>query len=303
MRLIVRLLAIGAALLAFVPLSTPVGAAGEVFPFGEVVGAIGSYDVSGDESLHEVAVKKGLGYNEIADANPGIDPWMPREGTKLVIPTLWVLPEAPFEGIVVNLAEMRLFHYIEAGGRKLVRTYPVGIGTEAFDTPTGSFTIKEKLEDSFWVVPESVREEDPSLPAVVPPGPDNPLGAFGLRLSNTAYLIHGTNRPFGIGRRVSHGCIRMYPEDIKELHGAVEPGAPVSIIYQPVKFGSRGGVLYVEVHSYFNTAAALMREAVAILKRRGFLDKVDMALLRRAIEERTGVPVPVTANEAAVPPE
>ncbi len=266
-----------------------------------LIGWARSYTVSGDETLHEAAVKTGMGYNEIADANPGVDPWIPGDGARLVIPSLWVLPRAPREGIVINLAEMRLFHYIEAGGQKLVRTYPVGIGSGAFDTPTGPFTVTEKIENPSWHVPESVRKEDPSLPEIMPPGPDNPLGAFALRLSDTAYLVHGTNRPFGIGRRVSHGCIRMYPDDIEELYRAVEPGTPVWIVYQPVKAGRRGGVVYVEVHKgYLTESESLWDQAVALLTEMGLLQRINPALLREALDLHTGAPVGVSAPDAVI---
>lgn len=288
-------------------LTAPVSAAGDGGAYSledgaTVIGWVERYTVRGDESLHEVALRTGLGYNEVVGANPGIDPWTPEEGTAIVIPKLWVLPHAPQEGIVINLAEMRLYHYIKAGGRKLVRTYPVGIGREAFDTPTGTYVILEKKKDPAWTVPESVREEDPSLPPVVPPGPDNPLGEFALRLSNPAYLIHGTNRPLGIGRRVSHGCIRMYPGDIARLYRAVEPGTPVRIAYQPVKAGERGGVVYVEAHrGYLAESGSLWDLAVGLLRERGLLGRTDSALLHEALEGRTGVPVAVT-NPPSPPP-
>lgn len=261
-----------------------------------VVGLPGSYAITGGESIHEAALRAGLGYSEVAQANPGVDPWLPGDGTEIVMPTMWVLPHAPREGIVVNLAEMRLYHYFEAGGRSLVRTYPVGIGREAFDTPTGSYAVAQKLRDPSWTVPETIRAEDPSLPAVVPPGPENPLGRFALQLSDPSYLIHGTNRPLGIGRRVSHGCIRMYPGDIASLFGAAAPGTPVRIVYQPVKVGRRHGAVYVEAHRGYmeESESGLWERAEERLAEEGLLGETDSALLHRALRERTGVPLRVT---------
>lgn len=290
--------AISAFLTLFVLLYAPAaqcgGGAYSLHDGVSVIGLPGSYAITGGESLHEAALRAGLGYSEVAHANPGVDPWLPGEGTEIVMPTMWVLPNAPREGVVVNLAEMRLYHYFEAKGRRFVRTYPVGIGREAFGTPTGYYTVIQKLEDPPWMVPESIREEDPTLPAVVPPGPENPLGRLALRLSDPAYLIHGTNRPLGIGRRVSHGCIRMYPGDIAGLFKAVAPGTPVRIVYQPVKVGQRDGSVYVEAHrDYMTEAESLWDSALELLARQGLLGKTDSAILHRALSEREGVPVKV----------
>jgi L,D-transpeptidase ErfK/SrfK len=281
-------------------------ASGDAFPVSNanaVIGSIKSYIVSYGESLHEVAVKAGLGYNEIVDANPGVDPWLPGEGTEVVIPKLWVLPEAPLEGIVINLAEMRLYHYTDTDAGKVVETYAVGIGTETSHTPLGKYQIREKLENPRWIVPESMRKKDAMLPREMPPGDENPLGKYALRLSDPQYLIHGTNRPFGIGRRVSHGCIRMYPEDIAKLYAAVKLGTPVRIVDQPIKAGIMDDIVYMEFHRPHNKGNNMWEEAASVLKKRGLLGMVDAALIRSAIEGRTGVPVPITAKENASPME
>lgn len=300
-----RNIAVGALVALLLLLCSPEArGGGGAYSLGEgdsVIGLPGSYTLRGGESLHEAALNAGLGYGEVAQANPGVDPWLPGDGTEIVLPTMWVLPQAPREGIVVNLAEMRLYHYFEADGRRLVRTFPIGIGREAFDTPTGSYTVAQKLQNPSWTVPKSIRAENPSLPAIVPPGPENPLGRFALRLSDPSYLIHGTNRPLGIGRRVSHGCIRMYPGDIAALFKAVAPGTPVRIVYQPVKVGRRDGAVFVEAHRGYieEDESALWERAVGLLAEGGLLGETDSALLHRALGELTGLPLSVTSGETS----
>lgn len=206
------------------------------------------------ETLLDIARRYEIGYREIRAANPAIDPWLPEEGALVLIPSQYVLPQAPRKGIVINLAEMRLYYFPRrpAGQMEVVVTYPIGIGREGWSTPLGKTTIIEKTPNPTWIPPESIRAEhaanDDPLPQVVPPGPDNPLGKFALRLGMPSYLIHGTNRPWGVGMRVSHGCIRLYPENIARLFERVKIGTPVNIIYQPFKAGMRRGELYVEAH-------------------------------------------------------
>ncbi len=223
-------------------------------PGNDLIGEVYTVAVREGETLLDIARDHGLGYNEIIAANPGIDPWLPHPGTKITIPARYVLPNGPRTGIVVNLAEMRLYYYPPAkeGAPRTVMTFPVGIGQEGWATPTGKARILVKDKDPVWTVPESILAEsiaegDP-LPRVVPPGPDNPLGKYALRLDMVGYLIHGTNKPYGVGRRISHGCIRMYPEDIEVLFDRVEVGARVEIINQPYKLGLDGDALYLESH-------------------------------------------------------
>ncbi|RMD69799.1 MAG: L,D-transpeptidase [Gammaproteobacteria bacterium] len=216
----------------------------------DVVGEIQTIRARYEDTLPDIARRFDLGYDELVRVNPGVDPWLPGEGTEIVLPTQFVLPRAPREGIVLNLPEMRLYYY-PPGGREVV-TYPVGIGREGWDTPLGKTRIVARVANPSWYPPASIRKEheaqgDP-LPKVVPPGPDNPLGDFALRLGFPGYLIHGTNKPYGIGMRVSHGCIRLYPEDIAELFSRVKVGTPVHIIDQPYKAGWKEGKLYLEAH-------------------------------------------------------
>jgi len=190
---------------------------------GTIIGRQWSYLVKTDESLPEIARRYDLGYGAITAANPGVDPFIPRPGLRIVLPTEWILPDAPIRnGIVVNIAEMRLFVFSQ-DRPEIVTTFPIGIGDQGKETPVGTFTVIEKTRNPAWYVPESIRKEQPDLPAVVPPGPDNPMGSHALRLSKRNVLIHGTNRPWGIGARVSHGCIRLYQEDIAQLFGMIRP--------------------------------------------------------------------------------
>jgi len=203
----------------------------------EVIGTMKSYVVKESDSLIELARKYDLGYNEIADSNVKMDPFIPELGATVRIPTFWILPNIPREqSIVINLSELRLYYYPYKGA-KFVFTFPIGIGDEGNETPLGVFSIIEKRVNPTWYVPKSIQEERPDMPAQVPPGPDNPLGTHALRLSIGPVLIHGTNKPWGTGRRVSHGCIRLYPEDIPELYRLVSIGTKVVILRQPVKLG------------------------------------------------------------------
>lgn len=261
-----------------------------------VVGSLKDYIVKNDESLIEIARKFKLGYNEIADANPDIDPFVPGNGTSVTIPSSWILPDVKsYEGIVINLSEMRLYYFFKRGSSKLVATFPVGIGSEGNDTPTGEFKIVEKILKPSWTVPESIRREKPNLPAVVPPGSDNPLGSHALRLSLRTYLIHGTNRPWGVGRRASHGCIRLYPEDIPKLFKLAPNGVRVTIIRQPVKVGVKNNKVFIEVHKDdYHKKLKYSEMAVKLLKRENLLEGVDTEKLNAAIKEKKGIPVEIS---------
>ncbi|HTQ36106.1 MAG TPA: L,D-transpeptidase family protein [Steroidobacteraceae bacterium] len=208
------------------------------------------------DTLYEIARRYSLGSEEIIRVNPGMDPWLPGAGKSVEIPGQRVLPSAPRDGIVVNLPEHRLYFYppAKAGQPQRVYTYPVSIGKMDWQTPLGKTRVIDKRERPVWVPPESVRQEhiangDP-LPAVVPAGPDNPLGLFAMRLALPGgdYLIHGTNNPIAVGMAVTHGCIRMYPEDIAELFPMVPVGTPVYLINEPVKVAWVDGRLMLEVH-------------------------------------------------------
>lgn len=224
-------------------------------PATSVVGEIQIIRTRAKDTFIDVAQAYDLGYDELAEANPGIDPWLPGEGTEIVLPSRFVLPDAPREGIVLNVASKRLFYFPKPapGEPQQVYTFPISIGREGWATPLGKTRITAKTRDPVWRVPASIRKEhaengDP-LPPVVPPGPDNPLGRYAMRLAIPGdYLIHGTNKPAGVGMRVSHGCIRMNPEDIEWLFPQVPIGLPVHIVNQPLLLGTADGVLYLEAH-------------------------------------------------------
>ena len=244
------------ALLALVSAS-PAGFA-EVYdlpPAGnDVIGALSVAIAREDDTLLDIARRHGLGYEDIVRANPDVDTWLPGEGTEVVLPTRYVLPPGSRRGVVLNLAEYRMYYYPAPndGEPPVVMTYPISIGRMDWETPLGLTSIVAKVRNPSWYPPESIRAEhaaegDP-LPRIVPPGPKNPLGDYAMRLGLPGYLIHGTNRPAGVGMRVTHGCIRMFPEDIDYLFGRVDVNTPVRIINEPVKIGWDGDELVVEVH-------------------------------------------------------
>lgn len=219
-----------------------------------VVGHLQGAVAASEDTLLDIGRRFNVGYEELKLANPGVDPWIPGDGTLVVIPSRYVLPNAPRTGIVLNLAEMRLYYFPDPmdAPRRRVITHPVSIGQVGWSTPLGTTKIIAKVENPAWYPPASIRAEAEAngepLPLMVPPGPDNPLGTHALAFEKKGYLIHGTNKPFGLGMRVSHGCVRMYPEDIVSLFAAVPVDTPVHVVNQPVKTGWRDGVLYVEAH-------------------------------------------------------
>lgn len=273
-------------------------ASGQVFSYHEgdtVLGAVRSYKVKPRESLIEIARKFDLGYNEIAEANPSLDPFVPGKGAKVKVPTSWILPDAEPGGIVINLAELRLYYFYSVGGRRFVRTYPIGIGSEGHDTPTGEFRVIEKIVHPAWHVPESIKKEKPYLPDVVPPGPDNPLGSHAMRLSDPTILIHGTDKPYAVGRMASHGCLRLYPEDIPKLFKTVPNDTRVSIVREAVKAGEKDGRVYLEVHRVdFAHDVDYLEEAVKLLTRKDLIGRVDTRKLHYAVEEKKGMPVDIS---------
>ena len=208
-----------------------------------------------EDTFSDLARTYGLGYDDLIAANPGIDPWLPGEGTPVLLPTQYVLPDAPKRGVILNIATKRLFYYPESAEGELqqVLTFPIGIGRVGWETPLGETTVVAKAKNPSWWVPASVRQEhaemgDP-LPSIIPPGPDNPLGTRVLKLNMPGYLIHGTNQPYGVGMRVSHGCVRLYPENIEFLYTLVDVGEVVTIMNEPYQMGRKDEVLYFEAHT------------------------------------------------------
>lgn len=258
-----------------------------------------------EDTLLDLAREHDLGYLEIVAANPGVDPWLPGDETTVVLPTVHLPPAVPARGIVINLAEQRLYYF---DGREHPVSYPIGVGRPGWRTPLGTTEVVRKLENPVWYPPSSARREDPSLPAVVRAGPDNPLGTHALYIGWPRYLIHGTNEPYGVGRRVSRGCIRLYPEDIVRLYERVELGTPVRVINQPIKTDWRRGELFLEVHPPFSQQEGLadvasaagelseeLRERLRELSGEA-KDRLDWALIEHTIRERRGVAVKITST-------
>lgn len=211
------------------------------------IGKMAQVTAKYEDTLVHMARANNLGFIEIRAANPHLDPWIPGEGAEIIIPNMHLLPDAPHKGIVINLAEMRLYYYQDP--KQAPISLPIGIGREGLGTPKGKTKVVRKKDGPTWRPTKRMREEDPELPAVVKPGPDNPLGDYALYLGWPQYAIHGTNKPYGIGRRVSSGCIRMYPEGIERLYNRVPVGTQVNVIDQPIKTAWVDDKLYLEAHT------------------------------------------------------
>lgn len=272
----------------------------------EVVGNVRTYRIVGDETLLDIAVEQDLGYLQIIAANPGVDPWLPGQGRDIVIPAARIVPRARREGLLINLPERRLYAF-ESG--RLIGDFPVGIGRDGYETPRGSTRVVRRRINPTWYPTPSARRDDPRLPAAVHPGPDNPLGTRALDLGWPRYLIHGTNKPFGIGRRASRGCIRMYDADIVSLFDRVPVGTPVRVIDQPVKVGWRGDRLWLEAHPTIGQGARLEEDgrlpaAPATDARPLLLAKlgpigdaaIDWQAVERILRDRRGVAEPITGK-------
>lgn len=233
----------------FTLMVAPAGQAlAQASPDGDLLGqAPVAYTVVSGDTLATIARQNHIGYVELLSANPTLISSTIHPGETLTIPTQHLVPHLPdgdHPGIVVNLAALRLFR-VDTSGQ--VTTYPISVGKEGWDTPTGDTKIIEKRKDPTWTVPASIRAQDPKLPAVVPAGPDNPLGQYAMNLGWPGYLIHGTNHPYSIGRPSSHGCMRLYPEDIQALFGQSQVGDVVTVIDTPMTLGQHGGDLYLQV--------------------------------------------------------
>lgn len=278
-------------------------------PAQDVVGEVQIIQSRDTDTFSDIARAYGLGYDEVVNANPGIDPWLPGEGTVILLPTQFILPDAPREGIVLNIAAKRLFYYPPRvdGEPQSVITHPIGIGREGWETPTGSSKVVAKARDPAWYPPWSVRQEhaeagDP-IPAIVEPGPDNPLGHRVLKLDMPGYLIHGTNQPYGVGMRVSHGCVRLYPENIESLYELVDLETPVTIVNQPFLYGRRGGEFFFEAHPMLEEderEPAEMLEALAEKARHesgAFAEAHELRNAQRVVSDARGVPIRVLSRD------
>jgi L,D-transpeptidase ErfK/SrfK len=275
-----------------------------------MIGAIGTVRSAYEDTLTDIARRTGLGYEEIIRANPGVDPWLPGRDTPIVLPTQYVLPAGARRGILINIAEYRIYYFYDVAGRAAVATFPISIGRIDWATPIGRHSIIGKTRQPAWYPPESIRDEHAAdgrpLAKVIPPGPDNPLGDYAMRLNFQGYLIHGTNRPVGIGMRVTHGCVRMYPEDIEWLYRRVAVGTPVLIVNQPVKFGWVGDALYLQIHPPIEDALAEVSVETAITADlvRATANRnveVDWNLIGEVYRRKDGIPVRVGVLAATEP--
>ncbi|HXH04601.1 MAG TPA: L,D-transpeptidase family protein [Candidatus Competibacteraceae bacterium] len=274
----------------------------------DVVGDVQVTYARYEDTFVEIARRHDMGFDEMVQANPGVSAWLPGEGTPVVVPSRFILPKAPREGIVLNVPEMRLYYYPK--GQNVVITHPVGIGREEWKTPLGKTTVVTKVKDPVWRPPASIRAEHAAegdyLPEVVPAGPDNPLGQYALRLGIPGYLIHGTDKPNGIGMRVTHGCVRLYPEDIESLFRSVPVGTPVYLVNQPVKVGWNGYSLEMEVHQPLEEDRAqfgnLVDTAVRLVAStpNPTAIPIDPALVQTAVEQSSGLPVLLTPEQTAM---
>jgi L,D-transpeptidase ErfK/SrfK len=272
-----------------------------------VIGALQFQVISDGQTLLDIARRYNVGYNEIVAANPDINPWVPDPKRRVIIPSQFILPPKPWEGLVINLPEMRLYYFppVTQFSDQRVITVPLSIGKINWSTPTGNFYIKEKIKHPSWTVPESVIAEHGlerySNRRIIPPlDEENPLGAYAILLNEAGYLIHGTNRPFSIGRRVSHGCLRLYPEDIELLFDYIERSMPVRIINQPFKVGIRKDTIYVETHKLLdedvNRRGINITPVVSDIIRHipGLnVPKDTWRLLDRIISDASGLPTPL----------
>lgn len=272
---------------------------------GDKIGEITYYQVKNGDNLYDIARRHDLGIVELLTANPGVDPQAPKAGTELTLTTEHILPPVR-QGIVLNLSEFRLFYFTKDGK---VMTFPVGIGREGWHTPTGTAKIQRKRKHPTWTPPPSIRAENPNLPESVPPGPNNPLGDYALDLGWQAILIHSTNYPRGIGKRSSHGCIRLYPEDIKTLFNTVSLGTPVTILDQPYKLGQVGDDLFLEVTQTQTQADAIAAYRKAkpvslpkiydvIHSMAGNGIKIDRAAVDDTISRHDGIPTLIGQKRA-----
>ena len=302
------------------PPLAPLGTATHRFSFDpaheDVVGVLQKTTASADDTLPDIARRFNVGYEEIVRANPGVDPWLPGKDREIVVPTRFVLPDAPRQGVVINVAAMRLYYFPKRakGEPQVVITHPIGIGKVGWQTPEGTTRIVARVKDPVWVPPVSVRKEHlengDALPDKVAAGPDNPLGAYMFRLGWPSYLVHGTNKPYGVGMRSSHGCVRLYPEDIAILYETVPIGTPVRVVNQPVVLGWDHDTLYLQAYGaleddkrdWQHGPASLLRKAGKSplwQKVRAHDRDVDWERARALAQEPRGIAVPVSRRSEA----
>ncbi len=274
-----------------------------------VIGNLLFYQTKQEDNFYDLARKFDVGIEALIYANPKIDPWLPPEGINLIIPTMHILPSNSGKDIVINKAELRLYFFPKTNNINQVISFPVGIGTQEHETPIGTTKIVKKQKKPYWAPPKSIKKEDPSLFNLIPPGPNNPLGDYALYLGWNGVIIHGTNKPWGIGSYTTHGCIRMWPEDIKILFNLVNPGTTVRVVDEPIKLGWLNNELYleaipstkqkyqIEVLGYvILTDSELANIKYKINTKAGIeQDKLDWSTIKKALEEHRGIPIKITS--------
>lgn len=266
-------------------------------PLAPIVGVPQKTLIEPDDTLLDVAYRFRLGFDRVARLNPGVSVWIPNPGTVIDLPTQHILPDAPQQGLVINVPEMQLYDFTRPGRPEL---YAVAIGDEMDPSLIGTFRIGAKREHPTWTVPASIRAEKPELPAVVPPGPDNPLGDYWMTIGNTSYGVHGTNNPWSIGRMATHGCVRLYNDQMAQLFAHVKVGTPIRLMYQSVKLGRLGDGIYVEAHpDLYGREPDRAEAALRRLDGLGLASAVDASRLRQAIADEQGVPIRI----GTLPPE
>ena len=281
-----------------------------------IIGSIKTIKAEHKDTLLDIARRHGLGYEDIVKANPNLDIWIPGKDSDVLLPTKYILPNVRREGLVLNLAEYRMYYFPvpKKNEKPIVITYPISIGRMDWETPLGETRITAKAKNPSWYPPESIRAEHEAegdfLPRIVPPGPDNPLGEYAMRLDIPGYLIHGTNRPAGVGMRVTHGCIRMYPEDIFFLYNELKVGTPVRIINEPIKLGWDERKLFLEVHSSLDSKRevnksflyendnlpkkhnlTILTEKIIAVTKESNRDAIDWQMAETILVDPRGIPV------------
>lgn len=277
----------------------------EIEPGSDLIGQTFTVRAESGETLTDVGNRYGVGFYEMADANPSLPQEGELSGDVVTVPAQFVLPKYR-KGIVINVAECRLYYFMQDGHSVL--TYPVGLGRAGWRTPTTSTTVIRKATNPTWTVPTTIRayvleQTGNRLPDVVPPGPENPLGSYAMYLGTHGYLIHGTNQPWSIGKTSSAGCIRLFNQDVEELYQHVKTGTPVRVINQPYKAGWQNGQLFVEAHVPINMGSpsdlnmiSAERSIMTALEHHNIDLNWDM--VRTIVSSQNGIPEPVQVNSA-----
>lgn len=299
-------------MLAGLPLMAKSGAAAETVPrTGDLLGLLRTYVTRQEDTLLDLSVANDVGILEMSAANPGVDAWVPGANKLITLPTAHLYPEGPRSGILVNKAELRLYWFPKAGG---VETHAIGVGREGLETPLGQTKVVRKAKDPVWRPTADARRDRPELPEVVAAGEDNPMGAYALYLGWPTYAIHGTYKPYSVGRRLSRGCMRLYPQMIERLYQQVPIGTVVTVVDQQVKAGWHGGELYMqaypdlgqwdeleETYAFTPRVGQVPQAALDLIRTRAGTEaeRVDWNLVHAALVERKGLPVQITGNAVA----